>query len=139
MDGPNVNVSWDVLKLHSSYREQNEFSRLINFGQLWPSSCITWCPANRTDGSRLEINKALHVMWKILMNHLQREIFISGKLVVMFFLCIFARPDGLRIIPFLHEEFRCGQILSSTGFHCQEVNVHIISHLIPWSSAMQIN
>ena len=30
MDGPNVN--WDVLSLHSSYREKNEFSRFINIG-----------------------------------------------------------------------------------------------------------
>ena len=30
MDGHNVN--WDVLSLHSSYREKNEFSRLINIG-----------------------------------------------------------------------------------------------------------
>ena len=30
MDGPNFN--WDVLKIHSSYREQNKFSKLIKIG-----------------------------------------------------------------------------------------------------------
>ena len=60
---------------------------------------------------------------KYLINHLQREIFLSGKLVVIFFLCIFARPNGLRMNPLLHDELRHGRILFrlwSTGFHCQK-------------------
>ena len=51
MDGPNVN--WDVLKIHSSYREENEFSNWHTpRWQLWPS-CVIWCPGHRTDGNRL--------------------------------------------------------------------------------------
>ena len=125
MDGPNVN--WDVLKLHSSYRDQSEFSRLTNIG-----SCglhvlhralrlmETWM---ETDW---EINKVLHALWKILgKSPARRDIYIFCDIV----LCIFARPDGSRMNPMLHKEFRYGRILSrlwSTGFHCQEVNGRII-------------
>ena len=77
---------------------------------------------------------------KYSMNHMQGEIFISGKLIEIFFLCNFARPDGLRMNLFLHEEFRYGNILPrfwSTGFHCQKVIALVMrNHLIPWSSTI---
>ena len=120
------NSNWDVLKLHSSYREQNEFSK-------WPTLVVVaflcYTVPYEQDWWK-QIRKSNFYM--------QCE-----KLVVIFFLCIFARPDGLKMNPLLHEEFRYGRILSrlwSTGFHCQKVNVHVItSHLIPWLSTMQIN
>ena len=64
---------------------------------------------------------------KYLMNHLQGEIFISGKLVAIFFPCIFARPDGLRMNLLLHKEFTYGRILSRlwcTDFHLRKECPH---------------
>ena len=62
MDRPNVN--WDVLKLHSSYREQNEFSKLNNIGSC---GLHVLHGALRTGlmETDWEINKVLHAMWKI--------------------------------------------------------------------------
>ena len=62
MDGPNVN--WDVLSLHSSYREKNEFSRLINIGScgLHVLHGALQTGIMETDW---EVNKVLHAMWKI--------------------------------------------------------------------------
>ena len=61
MDGPNVN--WDVLKLHSSYREQNECSKLINIGscELHVLHGALRTGLMKTDW---EINKVLHAMCK---------------------------------------------------------------------------
>ena len=113
MDGPNVN--WHSLKLHSSYREQNEFSKLINIG-----SCAFHVLQGALQTELIEpdweINKVENMM-----NH--GEIFISGKVVVIFFLCFFARLDGLRVNPLLHKEFRYGKVFSrlwSTGFHVKK-------------------
>ena len=139
MDGPNVN--WDVLKLRSSYREWNEFSKLINIDSC--GLCYT-VPCKQDWWKQIGKSIKFYMQCgKYLINHLQREILLSGKLVVIFFLCIFARPNGLRMNPLLHDELRHGRILFrlwSTGFHCQKVNVRVIrNRLIPWSGNMQIN
>ena len=62
MDGPIVN--WDVLKLHSGYREQNEFSKLVNIGSC---GLHVLHGALRTGlmETEWEISKVLHAMWKI--------------------------------------------------------------------------
>ena len=135
MDGPNVNC--DVLSLHSSYREKNEFSRLISMG-----SCgfhvLHGAMQTGIMETDWEVSKVLHVMCKIFDESPKGEIFISGKLVVIFFLCIFARPGRLKMNPLLHVVFRYGKILSkssNTGIHCQKINTLAITHhLIPWSS-----
>ena len=103
IDGPNVN--WNVLSLHSSYREKNEFSRLINIGScgLHVLHGALQTGIMETDW---EVNKVLHAMWKIFDESPTRNP------VVIFFLCIFARPGGLRMNPLLHVVFRYGKILS---------------------------
>ena len=62
MDG--LNVNWDVLSLHSSYREKNEFSGLINIG-----SCglhvLHSALQTRIMETDWKVNKVLHAMWKI--------------------------------------------------------------------------
>ena len=105
MDGHNV--SWDVLSLHSGYRGKNEFSRLINIG-----SCGLHVLHGALQTGIMETDWEVNRIF--LMNHRQGEIFISGKLVVMFFLCIFARPGGLWMNPLLHVVFRYGEILSKS-------------------------
>ena len=62
MDGPNVN--WDVLSLHSSYREKNQFSRLINIGScgLHVLHSALQTGIMKKDW---EVSKVLHAMWKM--------------------------------------------------------------------------
>ena len=61
MDRPDKN--WDVLKLHSSYREQSEFSKLTNIG-----SCglhvLHGTPRTGLMETDWKINKVLHAMWE---------------------------------------------------------------------------
>ena len=51
MDGPNVN--WDVLKPHSSYREQTEWVLQVDQHLQLGFHLLTWYPGNRTDRNRL--------------------------------------------------------------------------------------
>ena len=88
MDGPHVN--WDVLSLHSSYREKNALSRLTNIGSIGLYVLPGALKSGIMETDR-EVSKVLQAMWKILMNHPQGEIFILGKLVVIFFFCIFCK------------------------------------------------
>ena len=62
MDGPNVN--WDVLSLHSSYREKNQFSRLINIGSCGLHVLHSALQTEIMETNR-EVSKVLHAMWKI--------------------------------------------------------------------------
>ena len=59
-----TNVNWDVLSFHSSDREKNEFSRLINVG-----SCglhvLHGALQTRIMVTDWEVSKVLHAMWKI--------------------------------------------------------------------------
>ena len=105
MDGPNVNGN--VLSLHSSYREKNQFSRLINIGSCGHHVLRSALQTGNRLGSQQSFTCDVE---NFLMNHPQGEIFISGKLVVIFFLCIFARPGGLRMNTLLHVVFRYGKI-----------------------------
>ena len=93
--------------------------------QLWPS-CVTECPANRTVGNRLGNQQSFTCNVETIPCITCKEIYLyQGNLVVIFFLSIFARPDGLRMNLLLHKEFRHGRILSrlwGTGFHCQKAN-----------------
>ena len=62
LDGPNG--YWDVLKIHSKYREENELYELFNTG-----SCGLYVMHDdlRTGlmETNWEIHKVLHAMWKI--------------------------------------------------------------------------
>ena len=74
MDGSNVNLN--VLKLYSSCREQNEFSKLINMGSfgLHVLRGALQTVMMETDW---EINNILHGMWKIFdESPTRRDIFI---------------------------------------------------------------
>ena len=136
MDGPNVN--WDVLSLHSSYREKNEFSRLINIG-----SCglhvLHGALQTRIMETDWEDNKVLHAMWKISDEWpARRDIYI--------------RETGCDIFP-LHfcktrlgwGWTRCCTWYSDMGKYCpnREILVFntlaITNHFIPWSSTTQIS
>ena len=140
MDWPNVN--WDVLKIHCSYREENEFSNWHTpRWQLWPS-CVIWCPGHRTDGNRLGNQQSFicnveNIQW---ITCKERYLYHGNCYI---FSLHFARPDGLRMNLLLHKESMYGKAfykLWSPGFHCQKVNDHIITNnLIPWSSTIQIN
>ena len=59
-----TNVNWDVLSFHSSDREENEFSGLINVG-----SCglhvLHGALQTRIMVTDWEVSKVLHAMWKI--------------------------------------------------------------------------
>ena len=52
MNGPSVN--WDVLKIHSKYREDNELSKLVNIDGYGPH-VMQWCIANMHDGNWLGV------------------------------------------------------------------------------------
>ena len=140
VDGPNVN--WDVLKIHSSYREENEFSNWHTpRWQLWPS-CVIWCPGHRTDGNRLGDQQSFTCNIENIQWITCKERYITETVCDIFSLH-FARPDGLRMNLLLHKESMYGKAFYkkwSPGFHCQKVNDHIITNnLIPWSSTIQIN
>ena len=62
MDGPHVN--WDVLSLHSSYREKNALSRLTNIGSIGLHVLHGALKAGITETDRKFI-KVLQAMWKI--------------------------------------------------------------------------
>ena len=141
MDGPNVN--WDVLSLHSSYREKNEFSRLINIGScgLHVLHGALQTGIMETDW---EVSKVLHAMWKIFdESPARRDIYIRETGCDVFPLHFCNRPGGLRMNPLLLVVFRYGEILSKSsnnGIHCQKVNnLPITNHLMPWSSTTQIS
>ena len=74
MDGPSVN--WDVLKIHSKYREEHELSELINIG-----SCGLHVMHGALRAGIMEtdwkIHKALHAVWKIFhVSPARRDIYI---------------------------------------------------------------
>ena len=119
------NINWDVLKLHASYTEQGEFSKLTNIGicGLLVLHVTLRTGLMETDQ---KINKALHVIWE------------TGCDIFPLHFCKTRWVEDEPVAAWGY-----GRILSrlwSTGFHCQKVNVHVITnHLIPWSSTIQIN
>ena len=91
MDGPNVN--WDVLKLHLSYREQNEFSKSINIGS-WGLHVLQDALQTGLMETDWGMNKVLHAMGKIFdESPARRDIYIRETGCDQM---IFARPYGLR-------------------------------------------
>ena len=109
MDGHNFN--WDVLKLHFSYREQNEFYKLINIVSCGLNVLYSVPQKGLMEADR-EVNKVLNAMWKIFPELPSRRDIYIRKTGCDIFPLHFARPDGLKISPLLHEEFRYGKILS---------------------------
>ena len=61
MDRPDKN--WDVLKLHSSYREHSEFSKLTNIGSCG-LQVLHGTPRTGLIETDWKINKVLHAMWE---------------------------------------------------------------------------
>ena len=109
MDGRNFN--WDVLKLHFSYREQNEFYKLINIVSCG-LNVLYGVPQKGLMEADREVSKVLNAMWKIFHElPSRRDIYIRETGCDIFPLH-FARPDELKISPLLHEDFRYGKILS---------------------------
>ena len=116
MDGPNVN--WDVLKLHLSYREQ----WVLQVDQHWQlrPSCITRCPANRTNGNRLGNEQSFtcngeNIRW---ITCKERYLYQGNWL----WPDDFCKTIWVEMNPLLHEEFRYERILSrlwSTVFNCR--------------------
>ena len=109
MDGPDVN--WNVLELHSSCREQNEFSKLINIGSC---GLLMLHGALRTGlmETNWEINKVLHAMWKIFdESPVRRGIYIRETGCDIFPLH-FCNTRWVEDEPVAAREFRYGKILS---------------------------